>query len=407
MKSSRVLEMGDYLVNDFVKEVPRDSKKYSLDLHADPEFNAVRLAKDQVPPADSMWGTYWYRSGGNDSMTRELHGIVNEVTNRVRVADGDIWLDVACNDGTLLKAVPNNMVKIGIDPCEDNFVAESSKVATVVQDFFSKASYDTVANKPAKVITCIAMFYLLDDPVPIVKDLYQVLDDDGILVLQISYTPLMLEQMAFDNICHEHIYYWSLNGVKDLFEQHNFKVVDCDLNDTNGGSMRIYLQKNIGNVASFGSGPLRDVFNFRVKALLEYEKAHYDLRDPALWDQFRQRLDKLREDVVGFIRSERANGKTVWAYGASTKGNTLLQYFGLDENDIVGIAERNPHKVGLRTIGSNIPIYSEADMRTAQPDYLLILPWAFINEFRARESEFFKNGGAFIVPCPTFEIIRG
>lgn len=407
MKSSRVLAMGDYLVNDFVKEVPRDSKKYSLDLHVDPEFNAVRLAKDQVPPANSMWGKYWYRSGGNDSMTRELHGIVNEVTNRIRIADGDVWLDVACNDGTLLKAVPNNMVKIGIDPCEDNFVAESSKVATVVQDFFSKASYDNVSNKPAKVITCIAMFYLLDDPAPIVKDLYQVLDDDGILVLQISYTPLMIEQMAFDNICHEHIYYWSLGGVKDLFERHNFRVVDCDLNDTNGGSMRIYLQKNTGNVASFGSGPLRDVFNFRVKALLEYEQAHYDLSDPALWDQFKQRLDQLREDVVGFIRSERAKGKTVWAYGASTKGNTLLQYFGLDGNDIVGIAERNPHKVGLRTIGSNIPIYSEADMRAARPDYLLILPWAFINEFRSRESEFFKNGGAFIVPCPTFEIIRG
>jgi NDP-4-keto-2,6-dideoxyhexose 3-C-methyltransferase len=234
-----------------------------------------------------------------------------------------------------------------------------------------------------------------------------VLDDDGILVLQISYTPLMLEQMAFDNICHEHIYYWSLSGVKELFERHDFRVVDCDLNDTNGGSMRIYLQKNTSNVASFGSGPLRDVFNFRVKALLEYEQAHYDLSDPALWDQFKQRLDHLREDVVGFIRSERAKGKTVWAYGASTKGNTLLQYFGLDQNDIVGIAERNPHKVGLRTIGSNIPIYSEADMRAAQPDYLLILPWAFINEFRSRESEFFKNGGAFIVPCPTFEIIRG
>lgn len=406
MTTTKVLELGEYLVNDFVKEQPVDAKPYSLDLYVDPEFNSVRLGKGLVAPPDSMWGKYWYRSGINASMTNELHGIVREVVGRVKFNDGDVWLDIACNDGTLLKAVPDNLTKIGIDPADDSYYAESSQVATVVQDYFTKDAFNSVSDKPAKVITCAGMFYDLDEPAPFVQDLYNVLHDDGVIVLQMSYTPLMIEQMAFDNICHEHVYYWSLTSIQELFNKHGFKVVDCDLNDTNGGSMRVYLQKNIAGPISFATAPLRDVFNFRVKALLEYEAKHYDLRSPALWAEFSQRLEKLRSDVVGFIRAERAKGKTVWGYGASTKGNTLLQYFGLTENDIDAMAERSTYKFGLRTIGTNIPIKSEDEMRAAKPDYLLILPWHFIGEFESREQEYLRAGGAFIVPCPEFKVIR-
>jgi len=249
------------------------------------------------------------------------------------------------------------------------------------------------------------MFYDLDDPNPFIKDVYNILDDDGVWVVQLSYTPLMVKQMAFDNICHEHVYYFSLNSLKKLVEPHGFKIVDCSLNDTNGGSCRVYLQKNVARETSFGTTPLRDVCKFRVKSLLSYEDTHLDISKVSVWDDFHQQLEIMKEQTVNFIREEVAKGKKVYGYGASTKGNTLLQYYGLTADDIVAIAERSPAKYGKYTVGTNIPIVSEKVMREAEPDYLLVLPWHFIKEFLERESEFLDAGGKFIVPCPQFEVI--
>jgi SAM-dependent methyltransferase len=403
----KLLELGNHYVSDFIKEDSEmeGRKKYSLDLYLDEELGAPRLMN--IAPAHTMWGKYWYRSAINTSMTLELQGIVKEITSRVKLKDDDIWLDIACNDGTLLKAVPNNLTKVGIDPCDESFYAESSKVATVVQDFFSKDAWNKTpfADKKAKVITCIAMFYDLDNPHPFVQDLYDILDDDGVAVLQMSYTPLMMNQLAFDNICHEHVYYYDLKSINKLFSQHGFRVVDCSVNDTNGGSFRIYFQKETALVTSFGTSPLRDVCDYRVETILNYETNVVDISSVAAWNDFKIRLDTLKNNVNSFINTAKAEGKKVYGYGASTKGNTLLQYFGLDSSHIAAIAERSPYKFGYKTIGTNIPIISEEEMRDANPDYALVLPWHFISEFQTRERAFLEAGGSFIVPCPIFEII--
>lgn len=399
----KLLELGDHYVSDFVKPGEGQGRqKYSLDLYLDPALGAPRL-KEQ-PPHSSMWGQYWYRSGINASMKRELTDIAEEIQRRVRLEKGDVWLDIACNDGTLLSKLPTTLKRIGIDPCDDSYVAESSKHGKIVQDYFTRDAYFSATNQRAKVITCIAMFYDLHDPHPFVRDLYECLDDDGLLVLQMSYTPLMINQLAFDNICHEHVYYYDLHSISKLFSQHGFKVVDCSLNDTNGGSFRISLQKVIAKESSFGSAPLRDVCRMRVGQIYEYERTR-PISGLETWRSFAQRLHRLRAEVVNFVREERAAGKTVYGYGASTKGNTLLQYFGLNKDDITAIAERSPYKFGLQTIGTEIPIISEEEMRAARPDYLLVLPWHFIDEFQSREAEFFARGGKMIVPCPNFKVI--
>ena len=408
--SKLVLAMGDHCVSDFIKNDSEGlgRKKYSLDLYQDDQYGAVRL--HGVAPADTMWGQYWYRSGINASMTKELQGIVAEVTSRVNTKSGDIWLDIACNDGTLLKSVPDNMIKLGIDPADDSFRNESTRVAhEVVQDYFSLDAWQKTGygHAKAKVITCIAMFYDLDDPVPFIQDLYRVLDDNGTLVLQMSYTPLMVKQLAFDNICHEHVYYYDLKSITRLFAENGFVVVDCGLNDTNGGSFRVYLQKDVAEVSSFATAPLRDVCNFRVNSILAYERVENDITDPETWKLFGDRLAVLKEQVVSFVHQAVKQGKTVYGYGASTKGNTLLQYFGLDHNYITAIAERSPYKFGMKTIGTNIPIISEEEMRVAKPDYMLVLPWHFINEFERREQDYLKSGGTFIVPCPAFRLVTG
>ena len=403
----KLLTIGNYHISNFLRENEKPpKKKYSLDLILDEENNSVRLK--EIAPPESMYGKYWYRSGTNASMTNQLKNVVDEIIKNISYKQDDIWLDVACNDGTLLKFVPKEFIKLGIDPADNSYYEQSSKIANkVVQDFFSKEAFEKTGfgYKKCKIITIIAMFYDLEDPQKIIKDLYEIIDDDGILVLQMSYTPLMIEQLAFDNICHEHIYYYSLTSIKNLFEKNKFKIVNCDLNETNGGSFRVFLQKEKSKINSFGNAAFRDVCNIRTESILQLEKNKYNITDKKIWKDFATRLDELKVELTSFIKTEKAKGKKIYGYGASTKGNTLLQFFNLDSSLITAIAERSPYKYGLKTIGTNIPIISEEQMRKENPDYLLILPWHFIDEFKKRENNFLKNGGKFIVPCPEFKII--
>lgn len=756
--------LGELYVSDFIKDgyQPR-CNKIETKLFLTDDGN-IRLGKSA--PLDIMYGKYWYRSGTNSSMKNELKDIVDSIVNIKKLKENDVWLDIACNDGTLLSFVPQDLIKIGIDPADDSYKKESEKYANIiVQDYFTSENFKSTkyGNLKAKVVTSIAMFYDLENPDLFIRDVEEIMDDNGVWVLQLSYTPLMLEQLAFDNICfkenayimgankpiakleindkilgidgsetkvvkkfindfdgnlikikaeyleaiectpehpilaikynknktewikannieigdylvvpkiktqkinrsinlekfnktnspnyrrglknieltdeflwmmglyvaeghisgkpnnlqinftlnvneqkyankiikvfskfgykvsvrnskvskamnvqasctslarifeewfgkyainkkipnfiftaekdvvipflnglidgdgcvnnqvglhssskaliyqvqlmlatlnamtgfsyvkpyereirggkvnskdswqlrgknkyldeifntnyckkrtklryhfddnfvyvpvkhinesaykgkvfnietknntyvvsnavvhncHEHIYYYSLFNLKNLFEKNGMKIVDCQLNDTNGGSFRVYAMKNIGNIKTFATQPYRDVCDFRVKSILEYEKT-LKLDSIDTWKNYFDKINALKEQTVSFIRQAKSDGKTVWGYGASTKGNTLLQYFGLDHTLIDGVAERSIYKFGLKTVGTNIPIYSEDEMRKAKPDYLLVLPWHFINEFCDREKEFLMGGGFFIVPCPKFEII--
>jgi SAM-dependent methyltransferase len=403
----KILELGEHYVSDFVKPGAemRETMPWSLDLYLDETIGAARL--DGVAPLDKMYGQYWYRSGINTSMTKQLGEIVNEITSRVKINTGDIWLDIACNDGTLLRQVPDNMIKLGIDPADDSYYEESSKVAEVVQDFFSREAYESFgfSDKKAKVITCIAMFYDLNDPRPFIRDAHSILADDGVFVLQMSYTPLMLKQLAFDNICHEHVYYYDLRSIKKLFESEGFVLRDCSLNDTNGGSFRVTFQKADSDEKTFATKQIRDVCEMRINATLAYEAQAWDITDENHWKTFGDNIWELKIQVLAFLHKAKEEGKKVYGYGASTKGNTLLQLFEITPDLVTAIAERSPYKFGLQTVGTNIPICSEEEMRAANPDYLLVLPWHFIDEFVKREGDFIAKGGKLVVPCPTFQII--
>jgi hypothetical protein len=398
--------LGNLYVSDFLNE-GESARGGSVEMKMMMDENgSVRL--EQIAPLDTMYGKYWYRSGINDTMKKELNGIVNSITDIVKLKENDLWVDIACNDGTLLSYVPKNLLRVGIDPVDDSYKVESEKHSNlIIQDYFSYEVFNKskFGDLKAKVITTIAMFYDLEEPKKFVNDIVKVLDDNGVWVLQLSYTPLMLEQLAFDNICHEHVYYYSLFNIKKMFKECGIDIMDVQLNDTNGGSFRIYCMKETSDKTNFGSQPHRDICKFRVNSLLQYEET-LKLDSIDTWLDFYNRINELKEKTVSFIKSEKEKGKKIWGYGASTKGNTLLQYFGLDHTLIEGIAERSPHKFGLKTVGTNIPIYSEQEMRNQKPDYLLVLPWHFINEFVERESDFLKDGGKFIVPCPKFEIIK-
>src|ERR1035437_4922847 len=400
-----LFSLGELYVSDFLKEgqVPR-TDPVEMKLLMD-DNGAVRLEK--MAPPDSMWGTYWYRSGINLTMKNELKNIVDSIVKVIKIKENDLWIDIAANDGTLLSFVPENMIRVGIDPADDSYKIESEKHANlIIQDYFGAEVFEKsrFGNQKAKVITSIAMFYDLMDADTFIQDVGKILDDNGLWVLQLSYTPLMIEQCAFDNFCHEHAYYYSLFNLKKLFEKNGFKIVDCQLNDINGGSFRVYAMKESANIKTFASQPYRDICNFRINSLLEYEKT-LKLDSVEIWNNFFNDINALRDKTVSFIKDEKAKGKRIAGYGASSKGNTLLQYFGLDSSLIDCIADRSSYKWGLKTVGTNIPIVSEAEARKENYDYMLVMPWHFINEFIEREKEFLEKGGKFIIPCPKFEII--
>jgi len=402
----KLFSFGELYVSDFIKqEEDARAGKHDLTLIIDERYGAARLEK--CTPIHSMFGKYWYRSGINTTMRKELSDIVESILKVQRLKEGDLWLDIACNDGTLFNYVPNHIKKLGIDPAEDSFTEESRLIADeIIQDYFTLESYNRsqFATKKAKVITCIAMFYDLDEPIDFLRDVKEVLDDDGLFVVQMSYTPLMIKQLAFDNITHEHVYYWSLSSLNKVMTEAGLKIVDCQLNDVNGGSFRIYIKKENSDETKFATRPFRDVCNVRVETILNWEQTQ-NLDSENTWLDFYQRVQDLKKETVDFIKQEKLKGKKICGYGASSKGNTLLQYFELDETLLDAIAERSPFKYGHKTIGTNIPILSEEDVRNLNPDYMLVLPWHFISEFIEREHEFLNRGGKFIVPCPKFEVI--
>lgn len=402
----KLFSLGKLPISDFLKEgeAPRGGK-HELQLMLEEDTGAVRL--ETVAPLSQMFGKYFYRSGINESMVRELKNIVDSVVPLVRMKENDIWADVASNDGTLLSFVPKNLIRVGVDPAEDSFKELAEKHSDlIIQDFFSASAFkkSKFGNQKIKVLTAIAMFYDLDKPDEFLKDVYDVLDDEGLFVMQLSHSGLMIDQCAFDNILSEHVYYYTLSSLKVYLERNGFKIVDCSLNDTNGGSFRVYIRKAIADDNLFATQPYRDVCSYRINSLLNYEKS-LNLDKPATWMTFFDKINELREQTVSFIKKAKAEGKIIWGYAASTKGNTLLNYFNIDETLIDGIAERSTFKWGLRTVGSNIKIFSEDEFRKAKPDYVLILAWHFVANFQEREKEYLDNGGAFIVPCPMFKII--
>ena len=401
-----ILTLGDLYVSNFISPGEPDGVKAPLDLVICLRCSLLQL-KHTVPP-EAMYQNYWYRSGTNQSMRNALSDIAYKAEHLVHLKEGDSVLDIGCNDGTLLAVYrTRGIYRIGFDPAK-NLAIYSKKVADkLIVDFFTEEAFfsdaDLSTRKPM-VITSIAMFYDLDNPNKFVSDVKKVLHQDGLWIVQMSYLPLMLKQNELGNICHEHLEYYSLRSLEYLLGMHEFVVVDVELNDVNGGSLRAYIRSVSADNNGFADETYREMARERVLAMREEER-RLGLDEINVYLEFATWVDRIKRDVVGFIKSEIQRGKKVYVYGASTKGNTLLQYFGLDNSLITAAAERNPDKWGKRTVGTHIPIISEEDARNARPDYFLVLPWHFLEEFVSREKNFLLSGGRFIVPMPHFTLI--
>lgn len=398
---SPIISLGSIYVSDFVTDRASTAEEtYPLELVlCDPAKGGCGLLqlKHSVDPS-KMYNFYYYHSGTNALMREALSDITRQVQKRVRLKKNDLVLDIGCNDGTLLRSYSVRGLKLaGFDPAK-NLIPEARVGTTkIINDYFNATAFKkTLPGKRAKVITSIAMFYDLDDPNQFVSDIVECLDEKGLWVIQMSYLPLMLKTNAFDNICHEHLEYYSMMSLEALLKRHGLKAVDAELNDVNGGSYRIYIMREDAKTPAAGLE--------RVKKLEVMEK-RMKLADIETYYSFAARVDAIREKICRFIRQEVKRGKSVYVYGASTKGNTLLQYFNLDHTLIKAAAERNPDKFGKKTAGSWIPIISDDEARAEKPDYFLVLPWHFLKGFLKQEQGYLKSGGRFIVPLPEFKLI--
>ena len=396
-----IMSLGSIYVSDFVTERTAASEKtYPLELVlCDPSQNGCGLLqlRHTVNP-EKMYRFYYYHSGTNAMMRKALADITACAEKRSDLKKGDIVLDIGCNDGTLLRLYGKKGIKlVGFDPAK-NLIPEA-RVGThkIINDYFNYEAFEeNLPNKKAKIITSIAMFYDLDDPNKFVSDIAKCLHANGLWIVQMSYLPLMLKMNAFDNICHEHLEYYCLYSLQNLLKRHGLKVVDVELNDVNAGSFRVYIRHQNKQATPEGER--------RVRRLEKDEKA-LKLAEKETYFRFASRVDAIREEVYHFIRRETEKGKIVYVYGASTKGNTLLQYFDIDHNLIQAAAERNPDKFGKKTVGTLIPIISEEEARRRKPDYFLVLPWHFLRVFIHQEKKYLGSGGHFIVPLPKMTII--
>jgi len=340
---------------------------------------------------------YGYRSGLNSSMVRHLEEIVAKIKTIIgEMNPGDVVLDIGSNDGTLLGFYSDVLTRVGVDPTAVKFREFYSPGIQVLIDFFSAAKFrESFGDRKAKVVTSISMFYDLEAPMSFVEEVASILDDAGVWHFEQSYLPAMLRTNAYDTICHEHLEYYGLRQIKWMLDRGGLKIVDIELNDVNGGSFAITAAKNSSNLPEKSAA---------VEKMLGEETA-LGLGTLEPYHNFRDRVFAHREKLLSTLESLRAKGSKILGYGASTKGNVILQFCGITPATIPCMAEVNPDKFGKFTPGTAIPIVSEEEAHAMSPDYFLVMPWHFRENLLQREARFLEKGGRMIFPLPQIEVV--
>ena len=391
-----VLSLGEqYLTGVFPKSMDEEITKGPLDLVWCPDSGLLQMR--QSFSLEEMYGeNYGYRSGLNGSMVKHLQQKSKTLEKIANPTAEDLVLDIGSNDATSLKSYTGKFKKIGIDPTGNKFKEFYTDGIQLIPDFFSaKIFRQHFQDQKAKIVTSIAMFYDLEDPVKFVREIESILHDEGIWHFEQSYMPSMLRTNSYDTICHEHLEFYSFKVIKEMLEQCGLRVIDVQMNSINGGSFAVTAAKKDSSYSS--NSP---IINWMLK-----QEEEMGLDTPKPYREFEERVYRHRNNLRDLIRSLVADGKKVFGYGASTKGNVLLQFCNLTKDDIPYIAEVNEDKFGSFTPGTGIKIISESEAKEMKPDYFLVLPWHFKASILEREKEYLENGGKFIFPLPDIEII--
>ena len=345
--------------------------------------------RDTTPSHEMYHDNYGFKSGVSNSIKEDLEDNVKNALEFKPKAKN--WLDIASNDGTLLSYVPKNIHRVGVDPITKYCELAVEHADKIVNDFFKA---DLLPYYKFDVITSISCFYDMDDPNKFVGDVAQVLDDEGVWVIQQNYLLPTMELNAVDNFCHEHLEYYTLLSMEPLLERHGLEVIDLSTSMVNGGSLRTI-------VAHKGKFPVHDAV---VHQRTIEKTAGLDTEEP--YNRFAKDVWKNLKELKLFVKDAKKDSKTVAILAASTRGATIWQAAGIGQDDVMFAVERNPEKVGKYFNAIGVPIVSEETEREVKPDYMIVGPWFFAQEIIDREKDYIDSGGALVIPLPKLEIIK-
>ena len=368
-------------------------KKYSLDLFECQKCKLVQFKK--LPPLDDMYGeTYGYRTSLSPLMIKHMREKFKKILRKKIVKKSSSILDIGSNDGTFLNffASKKHCKLYGIDPSSAKFRKYYDKNINLISDYFSKKKIEKhIYNKKIKfdLITSYAMFYDIEDPNSFCEDISNLLNKNGVWILEMSYFPLLLKNLTYDQICHEHVTYYTLTSFEKIITKYNLKIVDLSFNEINGGSIEIICAKKSSKIK---------VQNDKIKKIKEEELSI----NSSSYKKFNDRINNTKKVLNTFRKYK---NKDIIGYGASTKGNIVINHCNLNNKKLNFICDANPYKFNRYTPGSNIKIISKKEMRKKNPKYLLILIWSFRSEVIKQEIKYILKGGKLVFHLPMFHII--
>lgn len=388
---AEVMDLGVPEISDFPKRVEARFPKVPLVLVRCEGCGLVQLG--HTASRDWLYREYFYKSGVNETMVRALSDVVEKAMGIVELCPGDTVIDIGANDGTLLNNYPVGVQRVGIDPAVNLHRELRQCCEMIIPDYFPPAT--KYSGPPAKIVTSIAMFYDLEDPKSFVAEVTRILHPEGVWVVQLTDLWETISLNAFDNIVAEHLEYYSFSVLNSLFSLYGLVILDIERNNVNGGSVRYYVVKQ-------GSNILAPVGSFN--RMLEEVQRDRLVGLEAL-KLFVQKVESIRIRVNSYIEAAVYGGKIVDVLGASTKGNTLLQYFGLNSTCIRRAVDRNREKAGRYCAGSWIPIVDEVEGHKNPADIFCCLPWGFKDQLIEREKRYLAAGGKLLFPLPIPEVV--
>ena len=405
-KLKKVIKLNkQYISAIFVKSNKKNDLKkiktsltLSLCIHDGNMNNCGHLQLHEIINPDLLYRNYFYRSATSDTMRKDLKNVVENVLKISKPVPQDIIVDIGSNDCTLLNFYKKEFKLVGFEPAKNIRFIDKGKNIKIFSNYFNARDFNENFNKKAKIITSCAMFYDLENPKKFVSDIKNILDANGIWCVQISYLLLMIKNLNFYDICHEHLSYYSIYTFEILIKQFNLKVFYAETNAVNGGSIRFYVCKK--------ECKKYDKENFQTKLKkLRIEEEKYHLNNENTFFIFQKKIDELKYKINAYVDNILKKNEIVLGLGASTKGNILLQHFGLGKDKIPFISERNPNKVGLRCVGTDIELISEKKARSLKPKVMVVLPWYFKEEIIKREKKYIDDGGQLMFPMPYPHIV--
>lgn len=394
---AEVMNFGEqYLASNFVRTNhghPLSKVKVPLTLVLCESCSLVQLK--QTVNRSVLYRDYFYRSGTNPMMRDALKDISEDVARKIDLREGDFVLDVGCNDGTLLSCFSDKYRRIGIDPATNIHRNGLDKSIHIITDYFSsKKVLEMTDGASCRAALSIAMLYGVEDLNAFASEMKSVLADDGVWCIQLSYLPEIIRTMSFYDVCHEHLYYFSLRTLNDLMERNGLSIYDASTNSVNGGSLRVFV--------AHSESRKRKTENFY---RLIAEETAMRLSETATYEEFFNRVCELKKKIRDYVCTEQKSGHLMVGLGASTKGNVLLQFFDIDNHLLPYISERNPEKVSLRTLGTDIELISEERARQLNPSCMLNLIWFFKDETIKREASYLQKGGSLLFPMPYCHVV--